>query len=458
MYQRITLIGGGLAGPLLSLHLARRGFEVDIYERRADMRTSGSTEGRSINLALSTRGIYALRQVGLERDILALAIPMKGRMMHALDGVLTFQPYGNDEGEVIYSISRAQLNIALMNAAEHTGKVKFHFHTRCTGMDCAGGELHFRDEMANRQFSLRTKPVIGTDGSASVLRESMRRKGLADYTEEYLEYGYKELSIPAAADGRFAMEPNALHIWPRKTFMLIALPNLDGSFTAILFYPFKGRESFETLDEPQRVREFFRAQFPDVLALMPSVVENFFANPTGSMVTVRCLPWHVAGQLLLLGDASHAIVPFFGQGMNCAFEDCTVFTEYLDKYGDDWEKIFENVEQARKPNCDAIAEMALENFVEMRDLVADPRFLFRKKVELELEKRFPTTFVPRYGMVTFHRVPYAVALERGKIQDNILDSVCNEVQSIEDIDWTRAEQLIRTELTPLDKDGVDILK
>jgi kynurenine 3-monooxygenase len=449
MEQRITLIGGGLAGPLLSIYLARSGFAVDVYERRADMRTGGSTEGRSINLALSTRGIHALRQVGLERDILSLAIPMKGRMMHAVDGTLTFQPYGKDETEVIYSISRAQLNIALMDAAERTGKVRFHFHTRCTGMDFATGELHLRDEMAKRQFSLRTKPVIGTDGSASVLRESMRREGLANYTEDYLEYGYKELSIPPAAGGRFAMEPNALHIWPRKTFMLIALPNLDGSFTAILFYPLKGEGSFETLDRPARIRDFFQAQFPDALALMPWLEKNFVVNPTGSMVTVRCFPWHVADTLLLLGDASHAIVPFFGQGMNCAFEDCTVFMEYFGRCGDDWESLFREFEQSRKPHCDAIAEMALENFVEMRDLVADPNFLFRKKVELELEKRFPTTFIPRYGMVTFHRVPYAIALERGKIQDRILNLVCDKVARIEDVDWDKAERLIRSELTPL---------
>lgn len=447
--QPITLIGGGLAGPLLSIYLAQRGFQVDMYERRSDMRTGGSTEGRSINLALSTRGIHALKQVGLEQDILAQAIPMKGRMIHAPDGTLTFQPYGKDETEVIYSISRAQLNIALLDAAERTGKVGIHFRTRCTGMDFATGELHLRDERAGREFSLRTKPVIGTDGSASVLRECMRKEGLADDTEDYLEYGYKELTVPAAAGGRFLMEPHALHIWPRKTFMLIALPNVDGSFTSILFYPFSGKESFETLNSPERVTEFFRQHFPDALTLMPSLIENFFGNPTGSMVTVRCFPWHVGDAVLLLGDASHAIVPFFGQGMNCAFEDCTVFDEFLDAYGDNWEKIFQHVERSRKPDCDAIAEMALENFVEMRDLVADQKFLFRKKVELELERRFPTTFMTRYSMVTFHRIPYAVALKRGKIQDRILSILCGGAQTIEDVDWTNAENLIREGLTPL---------
>jgi kynurenine 3-monooxygenase len=462
--QRIALIGGGLAGPLLSIYLAKRGFNVDVYERRSDMRRSGSMEGRSINLALSTRGIHALREVGLDREILNLAIPMKGRMMHALDGKLTFQPYGKDESEVIYSISRAQLNIALMDAAERTGQVAFHFQARCTGMDVEAGELRLRDETTKKEYFVRAAPIIGADGSASALRESLKKSGRLDYSETYLEHGYKELTIPAGSNGKFLMEPNALHIWPRKTFMLIALPNVDGSFTCILFYPFsakgagpphrikeglrgsassgKGKESFETLDTFERVHEFFQKQFPDALMLMPSLTENFFANPTGSMVTVRSFPWHVEGKVLLLGDSSHAIVPFFGQGMNCAFEDCTVFNECLGTFGSDWERVFQEFEKSRKPNCDAIAEMALENFIEMRDLVADPKFLFRKKVELELEKRFPSVFISRYGMVTFHRIPYAIALERGKVQDKILSELCDGIESIEEVDWRKAKGLV----------------
>lgn len=476
--QNIVLIGGGLAGSLLAIFLARHGFTVDVYERRPDMRKVRGEEGRSINLAISTRGIYALKEVGLDREILKHAIQMKGRMMHSVSGDLAFQPYGKDETEVIYSISRAQLNIALINAAERTGSVKFHFNERCTGIDFQTGRLSLINEATGKEFTLQAEPVIGTDGSASALRTSMMRVGRFDFSQEYLEYGYKELIIPAktmagkpaGSNGEFQMEPHALHIWPRKTFMLIALPNLDRTFTCILFYPFsaksarqsrhfgtglgsasggEGEESFETLDTPERVKQFFQTQFPDAAALMPSFAENFFANPTGSMVTIRCFPWYVDGKALLLGDAAHAIVPFFGQGMNCAFEDCTVLNECLDRLGTDWERVFREFERLRKPNTDAIAEMALENFVEMRDLVADPKFLLRKKVELEFERKFPGMFIPRYGMVTFHRIPYALGLERGKVQDRILSELCDGIKQVEDVDWQKGEQLIHTQLGTL---------
>ena len=455
--QNIVLIGGGLAGSLLAIFLARHGFTVDVWERRRDMRKVRGEEGRSINLAISTRGIYALKEVGLDREILNHAIQMKGRMMHSVSGDLAFQPYGKDETEVIYSISRAQLNTALINAAERTGSVKFHFNERCTEIDFQTGRLSLINEATGKEFTLQAEPVIGTDGSASALRTSMMRVGRFDFSQEYLEYGYKELIIPAktmagkpaGSNGESQMEPHALHIWPRKTFMLIALPNLDHTFTCILFYPFEGEESFQTLDTPERVKQFFQTQFPDAAALMPSLAEDFFANPTGSMVTIRCFPWHVDGKVLVLGDAAHAIVPFFGQGMNCAFEDCTVLNECLDRLGTDWEQVFQEFERLRKPNTDAIAGMALENFIEMRDLVADPKFLLRKKVELELERKFPGMFIPRYGMVTFHRIPYALALERGKVQDRILSELCDGIKKVEDVDWQKGEQLIHTQLDTL---------
>lgn len=444
--QTVVLVGAGLAGPLLSIYLARRGFRVEVYERRLDARKTGHPEGRSINLALSMRGIFALREVGLDREILSIAVPMKGRMMHPVSGERTFQPYGKDESEVIYSISRAELNTALLNAAERTGNVAFHFGQRCLGMDFREGTVLLRDEMTGKEYTLRADPVIGTDGTASALRLSMQNARSTESTEISLDYGYKELTIPSNPGGRFGMEANALHIWPRRTFMLIALPNQDGSFTCILFYPLKGKESFETLDTSERVRQFFMNQFPDAFAMMPSAVENFFVNPTGSMVTVYSYPWHVGGKVLLLGDSSHGIVPFFGQGMNCAFEDCIVLNELLDRQGSGWESIFAEFGRTRKPNTDAIAEMALENFVEMRDLVADPRFLLRKKVELEMERRFAGTFIPRYGMVTFHRIPYALARDRGKIQDTILEELCASVERVEDVDWKKAETLVRSKL------------
>jgi kynurenine 3-monooxygenase len=271
-----------------------------------------------------------------------------------------------------------------------------------------------------------------------------------NFWQQYLDYGYKELTIPAGPDGRHVFDRHALHIWPRGTFMLIALPNIDGTFGCILFLPFEGGElTFAALDSEAKVLAFFEAQFPDAFRLIPNLVQSYFGNPTGAMVTIKCSPWHVDGKALLLGDAAHAIVPFFGQGMNCAFEDCTYLLELLDRHGSDWPVLFSAFEKLRKADTDAIADLAIENFVEMRDLVADPRFLFRKKVELELEKKYPGRFVPKYAMVTFHRTPYSVAAQRGAVQDRILGELCDSVQRLEDIDWAKAEALVQQNLAPL---------
>ena len=445
---KVTLIGSGLAGPLLAIELLRRGFEVELYERRPDMRRVSISAGRSINLALSTRGIHALRQARLWDKMQRIIVQMKGRMMHSVAGELTFQPYGKDETEVINSISRAELNIALMNAAEEHG-VRIHFQQRCTGFDLRSGAVHLHDEQTGEDRTLEPEVVIGTDGSASAIRTEMLKMHRFNFWQQHLDYGYKELTIPAASGGLHAMETHALHIWPRGNYMLIALPNIDGTFGCILFLPFEGEDSFESLDSAQRVGQFFGERFPDAVVLMPQLAENFFANPTGSMVTVKCSPWHVDGKALLLGDSAHAIVPFFGQGLNCAFEDCTVLLELLDRSGARWKQVFEEFEAARKENTDAIADLAFENFVEMRDRVADPRFLFRKKVELALEAKYPGVFVPKYAMVTFHRVPYSVAARRGRIQDRMLDQLCDSIDSVEDLDWKKADTLIHRELTPL---------
>jgi kynurenine 3-monooxygenase len=426
----------------------KRGFPVRIYERRPDMRRVRISAGRSINLALSTRGIHALREAGLWQTVEPIIIPMRGRMMHSLAGALTFMPYGKDETEVINSISRADLNIALMDAAEQSG-VTIHFNERCTGLDLRSGSVELRNEDTGAGTSVTSEAVIGTDGAASAIRSEMLKLPRFNFSQQYLDYGYKELTIPAASYGSHVMETHALHIWPRGTFMLIALPNVDGTFGCILFLPFEGEVSFAALDSEDRVRTFFETQFPDALALMPNLVENFFANPTGAMVTVKCSPWHVDGKALLLGDAAHAIVPFFGQGMNCAFEDCTYLLELMDRHGSDWATLFSEFEKSRKADTDAIADLAIENFVEMRDKVADPRFLFRKKVELELEKKYPGRFVPKYAMVTFHRTPYSVAASRGAIQDRMLGELCDSVQRLEDVDWPKAEALVQRELTPL---------
>jgi kynurenine 3-monooxygenase len=447
--DNITLIGSGLTGPLLAISLVQRGFPVQLYERRPDMRRVRISAGRSINLALSTRGIHALREAGLWGEIANILIPMRGRMMHSVAGDLTFMPYGKDETEFINSVSRAELNISLMSAAEKAG-VTIHFNERCTGFDLRSGAIHLRNEDTEAESVVDSEVVIGTDGATSAVRTEMHKLPRFNFSQQYLDYGYKELTIPAGTDGRHVFETHALHIWPRGTFMLIALPNIDGTFGCILFLAFEGGDvSFEALDTEAKVLSFFEVQFPDAVRLMPNLIENYFGNPTGAMVTVKCSPWHADGKALLLGDAAHAIVPFFGQGMNCAFEDCTYFLELLDRYGSDWPVLFSAFEKARKADTDAIADLAIENFVEMRDRVADPRFLFRKKVELELEKRYPGRFVPKYAMVTFHRTPYSIAAQRGAVQDRMLGELCDSVQRLEDIDWTRAEALVRQKLTPL---------
>jgi len=447
--EKVTLIGAGLTGPLLAILLRQRGLGVDIYERRPDMRRVRMSAGRSINLALSTRGIHALRQAGLWERMRSIIIPMRGRMMHSVAGELTFQPYGKDETEVINSISRAELNLALMNAAEERGAA-IHFNQRCTGYDLKTGVVRLRDESTGEEANLETDTLVGCDGSASAIRTEMLKLSRFNFSQQYLDYGYKELTIPDGTKGEHGLDKNALHIWPRGNHMLIALPNIDGTFACILFLPFEGKDSFTNLTTRTTVVQFFEDRFPDALRLMPELADNYAANPTGAMVTVKCSPWHVEGGSLLLGDAAHAIVPFFGQGINCGFEDCSCLAELLDRQGTNWPLVFAEFEKERKVNTDAIADMAIENFTEMRDRVADARFLLRKKVELALEAKYPALFVPKYAMVTFHRIPYSVALTRGATQDLMLAELCDGIDRVEDLDWKQADQLIRRDLTPLE--------
>jgi kynurenine 3-monooxygenase len=447
--EKVTLIGAGLNGPLLAILLMQRGFAVEMYERRPDMRRVRMSAGRSINLAISTRGIYALRQAGLWEKMRSIIIPMKGRMMHSVSGELTFQPYGKNDTEVINSISRAELNMALMNAAEEQG-ARISFHQRCTGYDVKTGEIRVRNEETGEEEIRGTEVVIGCDGAGSALRAEMLKLNRFNFSQEYLDYGYKELTIPAGPGGQHLLETNALHIWPRGNHMLIALPNIDGTFACIFFLPFEGAESFASLGTELDVIRFFKERFPDALRLMPQLADNYAANPTGAMVTIKCSPWHVEGRALLLGDAAHAIVPFFGQGINCGFEDCSYLVELLDRHGADWTSVFAEFEKDRKVNTDAIADMAIENFTEMRDRVGDSRFLLRKKVELALEAKYPGLFVPKYAMVTFHRIPYSVAQARGTVQDRMLGELCNGVDRVEDLDWNKADQLIHRDLTPLE--------
>ncbi len=441
MPSTVTVIGAGLSGSLLAIYLARRGFTVSVFERRPDMRTTEISAGRSINLALSARGIHALAKVGLDKLILDYAIPMRGRMIHPISGEAFFQPYGKNESEVIYSISRRELNVQLLNLAEKYPQVEITFDARCLGMNFETKRVIIQYGMAP-PTEVAAQTVIGTDGSASAIRTEMLRQPRFNFSQEYLAHGYKELSIPADAKGEHPLEKNALHIWPRKNYMMIALPNLDGTFTCTLFLAFESSGAdigFDKLTDKAAVMAFFEENFPDAVPLMPDLTDEFFRNPTGTLLTVKCAPWNVKGSALLLGDAAHAIVPFYGQGMNCSFEDVELFDTLIEQEsaaaanGVDWERIYTHFSRLRKADADAIADLAIENFIEMRDLTADPIFQRKRKLELLLETAYPDKFLSKYGMVTFFRIPYAQALERGRIQDQILMEICRDtdIEAIE---------------------------
>jgi kynurenine 3-monooxygenase len=432
--REVTLVGGGLSGALLALMLARRGVKVTVYERRADLRTERIEEGRSINLALSVRGIHALQQVGLDAEVLANTIPMKGRFIHPVSGACSLIPYGRKPDEVIHSVGRRGLNAQLLEALGREPNAMVYFHHRCTNYDLRSRTLTIRDETHDREFTVEAQVVIGTDGAASAVRHSLMLHTRMNYSQDYLEHGYKELTIPPAVDGSFRMEPNALHIWPCGGFMMIALPNLDRSFTCTLFLPHHGTPGFDQLSTREAVSGFFARMFPDAVPLITDLETEFSRNPTGGLVTVRCSPWFLGGQVLLLGDAAHAIVPFFGQGMNCSFEDCAVLMELFDQHAGKWEDVFPRFFESRKPNTDAIAQLALDNFIEMRDTSGDPHFAIKRQLEHVLEEQHSDEFTSKYAMVSFHRVPYAEALERGRVQDRVLMEACCRVNTLAEID------------------------
>lgn len=437
----VIVLGVGLSGSLMALYLARRGFQVEVYERRVDMRLQKISAGKSINLAISVRGLHAMAEVGLGDAVQAMCIPMPGRMIHALDGSTALFPYSKDGQKAINSISRLTLNQLLMDAAEAMPGVKIHFQQRCVGMDIDSGRVQLQDERDGRLYTVEGQTVICCDGAFSGGRSSMFRSPRFDYSQEFHSAAYKELTFPPAADGSWAVEKNALHIWPRGRFMLIALPNLDGSFTVTLFYPAQGPESFEQLDTAAKVEAFFRAQFPDALALMPELGTEFFENPTGDLVTVKCSPWVYQDRLALVGDAAHAVVPFYGQGMNAAFEDCTEMNACLEG-ATDWADVFTRYNAARVANGHAIADLAIDNYIEMRDLSGDPAWQFRKKIEHVLEREWPDRYVSRYELISFTRTPYAEALRRGQVNERILRRLAEGLDRIEDLDLELARQLI----------------
>lgn len=441
----ITLIGAGLAGCLLAIYLARRGFAVKIFERRADMRRQDVPAGRSINLSLSERGIYALKELGLYQAIQTELIAMPGRMLHLNNADIQFQAYGSRDTDVHYSVSRAVLNRVLLDSAEMTGGVDIFFNEYCRDLNLQTRRLSFRNEKNHQQHALDFEVLIGTDGSGSAICRSLMAEQLIQCHHEPLLHGYKELMIPAKQDGDYCLEKNALHIWPRGGYMLIALPNADGSFTATLFLAHTGRDSFQSLTDENNILHFFNTQYPDVVPLMPQLVATFLRHPVGRLGTLRCFPWHVDGRVMLLGDAAHAIVPFHGQGMNCAFEDCIAFNQYLDVY-QDWESLFKALENQRKPNTDAIADMALENYIEMRNDVRDPAFYLRKQIEWWLEERHPDRFIGRYSMVMFHRIPYAEVQQRGAVQSTIIANLSENIKHLDDVDMQYADRLVKEKL------------
>ncbi|HEX7046708.1 MAG TPA: NAD(P)/FAD-dependent oxidoreductase [Gammaproteobacteria bacterium] len=441
--QRIIISGAGLAGSLLAVMFARRDFEVTIYEKRGDMRQEDMSAGRSINLALAARGIRALEHANLMDHVRPLMIPMPGRMLHSAGEELKYQPYGSKAHETNYSVSRAELNKTLMNAAEGTGKVRILFNHDVQDIDFERNALIVKNASTGDVFEDHGLPIFAADGAGSPVRQAMAKRLGTKNSEDILDHAYKELVIPLADGGGWRMEKEALHIWPRGGYMLIALPNLDGSFTCTLFLAREGSPSFASLGDGNSLRAFFAEQFPDASKLIPDLERDFFENPTGMLGTVRCKPWHHEDKALLLGDAAHAIVPFHGQGMNAAFEDCIALDDLVERHGTDWKTIFETFTAQRKANGDAIAQMALENYTEMRDAVRDPAFHLRKQVEFELETRFPGRFIPRYSMVMFHpEISYADALARGQKQQEILGKLTRGKTRLEDVDFASAEAFL----------------
>ncbi len=447
--KHVIVIGAGLVGALLATMLTKRGYRVTLFEKRPDMRKVKVVAGKSINLALAERGIHGLRMAGLFDEVEPLLIPMRGRMLHELNGATDFSPYGQRLGEVIYSVSRGQLNQIMLDAVEQVSDSTLVFNHEVRSVDFDARTVTMLDTVNNIEQNVDFEFLVGADGSGSAVRQCIIRKVGGEDRTEFLDHDYKELNIPAGANGEFQLKREALHIWPRGGFMLIALPNLDGSFTVTLFLPRQGENSFEQLRTSDDVHAFFKGNFPDAQALIPGLVDEFFSNPTGQMGTVRCWPWIFRDAAMLIGDAAHGIVPFHGQGMNCGFEDCSQWCKLLDQHHDDWGAAMHEFQTIRKPNADAIATMALENYVVMRDSVRDPNYQLKKEIGFKLERMFPQQFIPRYSMVMFHRIPYQIVLERGLVQEKILDELIRGIDHVNDLDKMRAAAAIAAKLPPL---------
>ena len=428
--DKILIVGAGLCGTLLALRMAQRGYNVELREKRSDIRAAAFVGGRSINLALSDRGLKALRSAGMEDQILKTCIPMHGRMIHSLDGTLRLSKYSGRENEYINSVSRGGLNVALLEKADAFDNLTVKFDSSCTHVDLEAATAHFTNQDGTEE-TIVADVVIGTDGAGSAVRRSMMSRTtdlLFNYSQDFLRTGYKELEIPPAENGDFRIEKNALHIWPRGHFMMIALPNLDGSFTVTMFHPYEGEAGFNNLNTPEKVRAFFEKYYPDSLEHLPNLVETYFENPVGTLGTIKCYPWQAFGKVAIMGDAAHAVVPFYGQGMNASFEDVRVFDEILEQYEGDWSTILEKFQEARVENGNAIGDLAKQNEYEMREKVADPIFIKKRGLEMRLEQEYPQ-YYSKYSLVTFNEdMPYAEAMRLGLLQDEALLELCRNVE------------------------------
>ncbi|QDP73002.1 FAD-dependent monooxygenase [Legionella israelensis] len=437
--KRITLLGAGLAGTLMSLFLARRGYQVDLFESRPDLRVSSKDYGRSINLALSCRGITGLNAMDLMNDVEKIMVPMRARAIHEENGEIKYQPFGRHENEYINAIQRTDLNALLLNKAEESPLINLYFDVEISKIDIHGKNLYFLDKNATG-FNHRHDHLIAADGAASMVRETLKQEGLIEASREFLPHGYKELSISTTHGVNMAREH--LHIWPRNSFMLLGNPNLDDSITGSLFLANHGEKSFESLNTEECVNRFFKKEFSDVYEAMPHLVEEFFNHPIGHLSTIKCAPWYYKDECLLIGDAAHGIVPFFGQGMNCAFEDCRIFDLLLDNYADDWSKAIPAFYQERKINTEAVAAMSMDNYHEIQTDIIDSKFNLRKQIEHELMKRYPEQYISKHVLVMFTNTPYAMAKAYGEVQDELLRKICSDINSFEEVNWKKVNQLM----------------
>jgi len=457
--DNILIVGAGLCGSLLALRLAQRDFKVSVYESRPDLRTTDISAGKSINLALSDRGFKALRLVGVEKKAREICIPMQGRLIHDVEGNTFASNYSGREGEYIHSISRGDLNRLLLTEADLHDNLTIYFNHECTAIDIENNSATFYNHKTKKEFEAKAGVLFGTDGAGSALRKSyyLERKFLFSYSQNFLTHGYKELEIPASKEGKHIISKDYLHIWPRGEYMLIALPNLDGSFTVTLFLGHEeGEYNFENLSTEEKIIDFFQKQFPDALALIPNIAGEFSNNPTGALGTIKCSPWYYKNKTLLMGDSAHAVVPFYGQGMNASFEDVTVLDSIIEKHGNDWETVFKAYQKARKDDADAIGDLAEENYFEMRDHVANPIFQKKRKLEMALEKEFPNEYSSKYSLVTFNEdIGYHEAKTRGRAQDKaILNMIAdNEIDLNGDLKVILKKVLQETQEI-LDEDNV----